>query len=732
MKMLIAFIGRVGRSLQRAAPAVVLSLFALGLPVRGQTQTSPPVQQSEDVLRINTELVQTDVMVFDRRGQFVEGLKPEQFVLTLNGQAKNISMFERVVSGSSVEAAQINSSRSTSPVTDQNTASRPGRLIFFFVDDLHLSGESLARGRKALLHFIQNQLNPEDRVAIVSSSGQIGFLQQLTDNSAVLHEAIARLNYKQNSETYAGSTRISEYVASQIADSGNRRLFAYLMESVKIEYGMGLGSLRGDHSNDSAGQAARLLRSRIGQINAQSKVATTNTLGVLEGLMKSSANLPGRKLVFFLSDGFMVDPRRASSLDVLHQATRIAAQSGAVVYSVDMRGTFLDSAIDASNNDYVDMTSRHAGVSMGEMIEPREPLNVLADETGGRMIINSTDLDKDLAQAMAETSNYYLLAWRPDSEIERTGKARLDIGISGRSDLKVRLRRAYYVSEKPSQNPVRAGAKTESNPEVEIIGALGSSQPLRTLPVSLSVGYVRNSEFGFTLQTSMQMPRGPFKFESADARQKSEVDVIGAAIDDRGLIYSFKQVLTVTPRPAGQASLPVIWNQQLNVRPGLYQVRVAVRERSSGRTGSAMEWIEVPKLASPQLAMSSLFLGERRAENGIDNPSLREPQSIPIEVDRRFARSSVLRFQTYVYNASRKAGSPDVWIDARILRGGQPVLIISPNRIPPDLSKDTWRLPYWSEIALAELRPGAYTLQVSATDRNGGASTSQSITFSVE
>ena len=113
MKMLIAFIGRVSRSLQRAAPAVVLSLFALGLPVRGQTQTSPPVQQSEDVLRINTELVQTDVMVFDRRGQFVEGLKPEQFVLTLNGQAKNISMFERVVSGSSVEAAQINSSRST-------------------------------------------------------------------------------------------------------------------------------------------------------------------------------------------------------------------------------------------------------------------------------------------------------------------------------------------------------------------------------------------------------------------------------------------------------------------------------------------------------------------------------------------------------------------------------------------------------------------------------------------
>jgi len=73
--------------------AVGLSLLALGLPVVGQTQTPSPSPQSDDVLRINTELVQTDVMVFDRQGQFVEGLKPDQFVLTLNGQTKAVSMF---------------------------------------------------------------------------------------------------------------------------------------------------------------------------------------------------------------------------------------------------------------------------------------------------------------------------------------------------------------------------------------------------------------------------------------------------------------------------------------------------------------------------------------------------------------------------------------------------------------------------------------------------------------
>lgn len=715
----------------RAVLGPALFLLALSAPLFAQTQAPPVTKPTDDVVRINTELVQTDVMVFDKRGQFVDGLKPEQFILTLNGEAKPISIFERVMSGRSSETATLNASPVTAPVSEPGVPMppRPGRLIFFFVDDLHLSSESLERARKAILRFVDQQLHPEDRAAIVSSSGQVGFLQQLTDNSAVLHEAIARLNYKQNSETYAGSTRISEYVASQIEDSGNRQLFAYLMESVKLEYGMGLGSLRGDHSNDSAGQARRLLHSRIGQINAQSKVATTNTLGVLQSLMESAAGLPGRKLVYFFSDGFIVDPRHSSALSVLQQATRIAARSSAVVYSVDMRGTFKDSSIDASNNDYVDMTSRHAGVAMGEMIEPREPLNVLADETGGRTIINSTDLDKDLAQAMSETSDYYLLAWRPASEIERRGKARLEVSIAGRPELKVRLRRAYYVSEKTTVVAAPAGAKPVPVPEVEILSALGSSQPLRAMPVSLSVGYVRNAESDYTLQASMQMPRDIFNFESSG---KSEIDVVGAAIDDRGLIYSFKQVLNVSAGPAGQPALPVSWNQRLKVRPGLYQVRIAVRERASGRTGSTMEWIDIPKLTPPQLIMSSLFLGQRRAEAAVENADRRGPQSIPIEVDRRFARDSVLRFQTYVYNASRNSGAPDVWIDARVLRGNHPVVVVSPNRIPPEVVKDPAQLPYWSEIALAGLSPGFYTLQVSATDRIGGRSASQRITFLVQ
>jgi hypothetical protein len=126
--------------------------------------------------------------------------------------------------------------------------------------------------------------------------------------------------------------------------------------------------------------------------------------------------------------------------------------------------------------------------------------------------------------------------------------------------------------------------------------------------------------------------------------------------------------------------------------------------------------------------MSSLFLGERE----LKPESLDGPQPVRVDVDHRFARTSVLRFQTYVYNAFRKSAAPDVWIEAQVMRGNQTVMVVAPNRIPPEVSTDLSRLPYWSEIALSRLPAGFYTLQVTANDKAGGSSASQRIGFSVE
>ena len=193
---------------------------------------------------------------------------------------------------------------------------------------------------------------------------------------------------------------------------------------------------------------------------------------------------------------------------------------------------------------------------------------------------------------------------------------------------------------------VEVAEAAKTTPDVDLLTALGAVYPRRTIPTALSAGYVNTADQGLLLRATMQIDR-----TALNATSEKKIDVIGAAVDDRGLIVTFKQVLTITPDSALQNQQPVVWNQQLKLQPGLYQVRVAVRDRETGHTGSAQQWIEVPDIASGKLQMSSLFLGERKATPADER--FATPRAIAIDVDHRFARASVLRFQTYVYNAAK-------------------------------------------------------------------------------
>ncbi len=643
-------------------------------------QTEP----EEDVVRITSELVQTDVAVFDRRGRFVEDLRPEQFELQVNGRPQAVAFFERVRAGSRSEAAQLSAAR-TRGLAPEKTAgpnlpagSEPaGRLIFFFVDDLHLSNASIGRARTALQRYVEQAMNPNDQVAVVSASGQIGFLQQLTDNPSVLRAAIDRLGYKGTTDAYGGKTQITEYMASQVLDSGNRELYAYLLESTKLEQQMGPGSRHGDHTLAASYSAAPHLRNRLRQVRSQGRMATAGTLDALRGLMLSSAALPGRKLVFFLSDGFLLNERSAGANKTLRAVTQTAAQAGVVVYTLNLQETSFGpgSSVDASTNDYIDLSARRAATAFGEMSAVKEPLQIIADQTGGRAIFNSDSIEESVRQAISETADYYLLAWRPDSPELREEGARLKVSVKGHPEWRVRLRAASFnvpaaAVEQPAQPPARtptaraeatgsvvkskgaggagdvakaAEVKSEGDEksdDSELLAALGALYPRKGLPVALSVGYLDTGEQGTVLNVSMQLGRAAFDFGSTGAKVKALVDVAGAAIDDRGRFGSFKQLLTVTPDAAGgDASQPVIWHQRLRLKPGLYQVRVALRERATGRVGSAMQWVEIPDLSKGDFALSSIFLGERDPREAPARGESSGPRAVAVDVDRRFVRA---------------------------------------------------------------------------------------------
>jgi VWFA-related protein len=725
-----------------------LSLFACLclLPhARAQDQRPAPNEAEEDVVRIRAELVQTDVMVFDRSGKFVDGLKPEQFELLVDGKPQEISFFERVKAGTVDEDAQLAAARGGGRTpAGKSGAALPldrGRTIFFFVDDLHLSAGSAARIRKTLSEFIEEELGQNDEAAVTSASGQIGFLSQMTDEKAVLRAAVNRLNARALSARDYQTPPMSESQALAI-DRNDTLVKNYFVDAL----------LR-DTPLMQRQTAESMVDSRARGILQQSGNVTLTTLVSLENVMRAAAPLAGRKILFFVSDGFLLDLRDGALSDRLRRVTDAAARSSVVIYSLDAQG--LTSGMpDASSDVAFDPTGRLATVNAGERSNMQDPLHTLAAETGGRALVNTNALDIAVTKALEETSVYYLLAWRPE-ETDGGARAkfrRIEVGVKSRPDLKVVVRRGFY-NFTPPEPPARAAKKPKkeeltaaaSKPSIsaadrELLKALSSQHPLTPLPTSLALGYVNNPEAGMVLTASIELPREGLNLlarppgASADARAK--IDVAGAIVNDHGkVVENFKQEISFPFRMLEDASRRVMYSYQARLPPGLYQVRVAARDSVSGRTGSALRWVEIPDIKRGGLVLSSLFLGERPPAKAPDASKTADPvaSNVMMSVERRFSRSSWLRFLVYIYNAQNgAAGKPDVALQVQIFRDNQPVLTAPLSKLNSEGFTDTLRLPYMAELSLASFPAGSYVLQLTAIDRPAKASASQRVSFVIE
>ena len=91
-----------------------LSLFYSAFP---QQQSKPVPEQRDDVIRVDTSLVQTSVAVFDKQGVFVDGLRPEDFQLKIDGKPQSIQFFSRIAAGTEQERYQVAAARSGQPAT---------------------------------------------------------------------------------------------------------------------------------------------------------------------------------------------------------------------------------------------------------------------------------------------------------------------------------------------------------------------------------------------------------------------------------------------------------------------------------------------------------------------------------------------------------------------------------------------------------------------------------------
>jgi VWFA-related protein len=593
-----------------------------------------------------------------------------------------------------------------------------------------------------MLRFIERELGQNDEAAVTSASGQIGFLQQFTDNHVVLRAAVERLKPRASPLRDGQNPRMSEVHALAI-DRRDPDVLDYFVTALMREI-PGL----------SREQAESMVSSRAREILRQSQYLTDNTLRALESAVRSSATLPGRKLIFFISDGFHIDAREGTVRDRMRRITDAAARAGVVIYSMEAAG-LRTGMPDAASSVPFDPGGRLVGSDVGELRGLQEPLHTLAADTGGRALINTNAMNTSVTQALRETARYYLLAWRPEAEERDRGAPkfrRIEVSVRGRTDLNVVVRRGFYAGEappdpdarerekkrkpeKPEKPAPQAAAPADTAAERELSDALSALRPRASIPTALALGFVNSPREGTVLTAAVGLDRAAFGPAGAPQADGTRVDLRGIILDDRGQsVTGFRHTLAVGARETTTGPRPrVMYAYQFKLAPGLYQVRVAARDQKTGRTGSAMEWVEIPDLARKEFTLSSIFLAERTGTQATEKLSIENlTEGVLLNVDGRFARSSWLRFVLFIYNASKGTTSPDVALQVQIFRDDQPVFTAPLIKVRVDSATEATQIPYAAELPLSSFPPGRYALQLTAIDRHAKATATRRVNFELE
>jgi VWFA-related protein len=708
-----------------AATLLTLSLLAPSpaLPARAQsqqtqTQTQPtnappqatPTPQDDadegDVVRITANLVQFDAVVTDKKGQPVTDLRPEDFEVSVDNKRQTITNFSYVATLPG-GAAAANAPPATTPRAADKSAPplppariKPGdvhRTFALVVDDLGTSFESMVHIREALKKFVDQQMQPGDLVAIMRTSAGMGALQQFTSDKTMLYRAIERVRWYPQ-----GRSGVSAFAPME-ADN--------------------FAAMGGQHSSLGGGDP-------LSEANeSREQLFAVGTLGALNFIVRGMEELPGRKSVVMFSDGFQILSRHDNTgtlpiMSTLRRLVDLANRASVVIYTVDARG------LQALNLTAADNTFGRTPAQIRDALNSRslqyfdtqEGLNYLASETGGLFLHDTNDLGGAVRKVLDDQKGYYLIGFRPDESVFETVKGRrrfndLDVKVK-RSGLKVRSRSGFVGMTDAEARPPRTTRLQQ------LVGALSSpfaSGDVRLRLTSLVGGDRVNGAFVTSL---MHIDMSGVKFnEEADGWQKAVIDIVALTFGEGGVVDEVNRTETIRARGETLERARrdgLIYTMRVPVKnPGAYQLRVAVRDASTEKLGSASQFIEVPDLKKDRLALSGIIMqsgGAAASAEGVGNDS--DPQGNPAV--RRFHGGEEIDYFYNIYNAraDKATGRPHVQTQMRLFRDREQVYEGALADFDTGRQNDLTNLHAGMRVRLSALQPGEYVLQVTVTDLN--------------
>ncbi|HEV8593547.1 MAG TPA: VWA domain-containing protein [Pyrinomonadaceae bacterium] len=689
--------------------SLVASIFFLTVAVQSQTPTPMPAStptpaEDSDVVKISTNLIQVDVTVTDSKGNVIRDLKPEEVEVYQNGVKQQVSHFtfissvkERTETPAVPEKGKPVRVLPPAPVRSENVR----RTIALVVDDLTLSFESTNYVRNALKKFVAEQMQDGDLVAIIRTGAGIGALQQFTTDKRQLYAAIERVRWN---------------------PIGNGKIGAFAPLEAKIDTGV----------PTSEPQPGERTPEGIERENADFRASlfSTGTLGAIGYVVRGMQELPGRKSVLLLSDGFKlfnVDAlgfrESGRVLEALRRLVDQANRASVVIHTMDARGlvyTGLTAADNTTGHSFDEIQSAESD-RRSELQDTQEGLRYLARQTGGTSVINNNDIVGGIRKILDDQS-YYLVGYEPsdetfDPKIRKFN--RLSIKVT-RPGVKVRYRSGFFgVSDEKLEASKPVGVQ-------RLNAALTSPFGMNEIALRLNAIFGSDERRGAFIRSLVHIRANDITFnDKPDGSKEAIFDILAVGFGDNGIpVEQSGKTFTVTVTKAQYDRFiqkGFVYDFTFPIKkPGAYQLRIAIRDHASERVGSANQFIEVPNLKKDRLTLSGVVL-ENLTMDEIKNATASAVGSDAL-IDtslRQFKSGTVLNYGFFIFNAKTDASRmPNLSSQIRLFRDGKPLFEGKPQPIAVNGSSDLKAIARNGSLVLGTsmMIPGAYVMEIAVTD----------------
>lgn len=729
-------------------------VFGTAMLTFGQTPAITPPIDDNDVVKITTSLIQIDVVVTDKKGNQVAGLKPEDFEIYENDELVKVSHFSYVQSAKSNPANNSIVSLNTGSNMRSNMPpliSQVRRTVAIVIDDAALPISDVNYVKKALLKFITEETQPGDLIAVIKTTGSLGILQQFTTDKPKLIKAIEEIKWNPVMGAQATAFAPIEVSVSEEVSATTGSMLSELAarsDSVGSENGEdALASLKPTDITNTRITDSLANKSNIENFanNFRNEELVLGTLNVLIRTIMAMDAMPGRKSIIFVSPGintdayigsvgkdtasgrdFSINTLSYESKQLLQKVTDAANRAAISIYPLDTRGVTVI-GLQASDSTRGGMfASKTAGQIDAEVVENRnsykrsqQTLKILAEETGGKAFLDNNDLGKGLADTLRTQGDYYLLAYQPDSDTFDAEKRRynkLTVKVK-RPDVNVNYRSGFF----------NVAEQTKSNYQVtedqEFVQRMLSPYRYENVHLDISSVYAGAGNSQSSIRSFINISPNDLKFIDLGGKKIARFDLLAFAFNENGIpVARFGRNFTVNvPASEFQKFLKggISCNLLFTVKEtGVHTIKVAVRDSATKKVGSMTQQVNIPDFEKSPIAISGILLQNFTADewkNRQTNAANATNKMLSDTSYRRFKRGTILNYAYTLYISPfiKKLNTAKVSGQVILFKDALPVLTGDPTDIGFSDTKEVQKLTKQGAFVLdPDLPLGKYTLQI--------------------